>query len=491
MADADPSVEAHRLVAGFLRSHGYTKTLDALLNESISTNPRLPVLIEHSGAADDSGVGLEDVVEYLLAARLARAKLDDPAAPLRDDLNQLHLVDNALPKKVRTAVSEASNVLTVKKGVLPKRSWDSAELRFRSEHIPCILSTAVDRTLKLHSLDSFDLLDSFPLPSPALSFVQHPVPGQERFVACATMEGSLSVIDLVTREVKAKVKDHSKYIVRVVWSPDGRYLATLGYDKLIHIYRFSLSASTSTSSDAPALLDDELPDPLAATPSVSLTLAHTVHTRTNPEAAVFLPDSRTLVWTAREDHLLHYQTVPAEGNETGEGGWAAESYNLNENGDAHISFSILHITLHPTLPLLSLQTNTTNARLLLYPFHSPTRLLTLHTTASYSDYANPRHAWLPSGAGAVVNSEDGILRVVDLRGKVRLAKGAHGPAAPLELAPGEEADEELRSERARARREADKGSSVIRDVEVVATGPAQDGVALLSCGFDKTIKVVE
>jgi WD40 repeat protein len=150
----------------------------------------------------------------------------------------------------------------------------------------------------------------------------------------------------------------------------------------------------------------------------------------------------------------------------------------------------LSITLHPILPLLSLQTSTTNARILLYPFHSNTRLLTLHTSASQSDYFNPRHAWLPSGAACVVNSEDGIVRVVDLNGKVVVSKGAHGPAAPLEDVEG--MSEELRSERARARREADKGSSVIRDVEVLPLeGAAADEVRLLSCGFDKTVKVLK
>lgn len=84
-----------------------------------------------------------------------------------------------------------------------------------SNETPCIFTTAVDRTLKAYSLDTFKLLDSFSLPSPCLSFAQHPLPEHRRFVSCATMEGSLTVLDLVTREAKAKVQDHTKVRSRV------------------------------------------------------------------------------------------------------------------------------------------------------------------------------------------------------------------------------------------------------------------------------------
>lgn len=228
--------------------------------------------------------------------------------------------------------------------------------------------------MKIYRSNSgFELLESFSLPSPALSIAQHPLPSQERFIAWATMEGSVSVIDVVSREVVARAKDHNKvrclpgssegffpltrlpsqYIVKVAFSPSGDYLATLGYDRLIHIYRFKL---TPLESDAPAPNDDddeaEPEDPLATCPSVNLELVHTVTTRTNPEAAVWLPvfagqaiDGEWLVWTAREDNLLHYVKAPAvsvSGSEEVTRGqkWETEEWNLNENGDSFISFSM-------------------------------------------------------------------------------------------------------------------------------------------------------
>ncbi|GAA5863263.1 hypothetical protein JCM3774_000833 [Rhodotorula dairenensis] len=519
----DPAIEAHRLVLRFLNHQGYHDAASALQREAARANPRIlqRILAPVDLGGGDPGYDWQDVVDDFLGARLARCTVDDPTATLKEQLDALEIDEHELPQgEVRTAIRDASNVLCVQSASVPRREWDTQQLRFVVHHLACLLTTAVDRTLKVYRSDSFELLESFSLPSPALSIAQHPSPSQARFIACATMEGSLSVIDVVSREVVARVKDHNKYIVKVAFSPDGNYLATLGYDRLINIYRFALAPHPA---DPPARNDDdaedeEPEDPLSTCPEVTLELVHAIPTRTNPEAAVWLPmpagpdpAEAWLVWTAREDNLLHYVEAPPRSEMTSleearQQKWDTEEWNLNENGDSFISFSILSISLHPTLPILSLQTSTASARLLLYPFHSATRLLTLHTSASQSDYFNPRHAWLPSGAGVVVNSEDGVVRLVDLQGRVRLSRGAHGVAAPdeeLEHLIAEEGQDlsverrrELKSERARLRREADRGSSVVRDVEVLLPTEDDKGIVgttgwrVVSCGFDKTVKVL-
>lgn len=102
------------------------------------------------------------------------------------------------------------------------------------------------------------------------------------------------------------------------------------------MYGLDLTQPASASSAAPVLLDDELPDPLAVCPDVKLELLHTIESRTNPEAAIWLPDSQWLVWSARDDHLLRYLQVPSD--DAGE--WQTEEINLNENGDSFTSFSV-------------------------------------------------------------------------------------------------------------------------------------------------------
>ena len=149
------------------------------------------------------------------------------------------------------------------------------------------------------------------------------------------------------------------------------------------------------------------------------------------------------------------------------------------------------------MPLLSLQTSTATARLLLYPFRSATRLATLFTGAEQGDFTTPRHAFLPSsssssggtgaGAAAIVSADDGLVRVVDVAsGRVLARIGAHGAASPRE----NENEAEARSDELRQRRETERASSVIKDVCAFAH-PETGKMVIASCGFDKTVRVME
>lgn len=81
---------------------------------------------------------------------------------------------------------------------------------------------------------------------------------------------------------------------------------------------------------------------------------------------------------------------------------------------------------------------------------------TLYTSAEQSEFSNPRHAWLPDGTAAIVSSDDGIVRLVDLNGKVRTSIPAHGIAA------FQESEVPVAGELLRAAYQSDRGSSVIR-----------------------------
>ncbi|KAI5475485.1 WD40 repeat containing protein [Pseudohyphozyma bogoriensis] len=465
---ASPLTQSHLLIARFLRSQGYNDTLAAFKREAAAVFLSDPLDLD---ADANKAPDLREVVEDYLTSRMASLEL--PPLPLEEELEKLE-VTVKIPTKVVQTIRDSTNVLTVQSGVLPQRHWDTSTSQFKCEFTPSIFTTSVDRTLKIYSSPSYSLLATHQFPSPVLSVSICPT--HPRFLVAATMEGSLSLVDLVTREVVQKVKDHSKYIVRSVWSADGS-------DRLLQVYQVHYAPT----EEPHVALDDEEPDELANPPKVSLILRHTVTAKSNPEAAAFLPSSSHLVYSARDDNVLRYLKLPSASGEDGKDDWTTTGINLNENGDAWVSFSVLYITIHPTLPLLSLQTSTENSRILLYPFHSSTRLTTLFTTASQSEFTTPRHQWLQDGTAVVVNSEDGVLRVVDLKGKVRARIGAHGIAAPLEEEDDGSGTSEERSERVRLRREAERGSSVVKDVEVLVQGGE---LRLLSCGFDKTVKII-
>lgn len=87
----------------------------------------------------------------------------------------------------------------------------------------------------------------------------------------------------------------------------------------------------------PTVLEGEEPDELAASPTLAFTHRHILRTKTNPEAAVFLPDSSALVYSARDDNILHELAMPKP---SGADEWKLTGHNLNENGDGWISFSM-------------------------------------------------------------------------------------------------------------------------------------------------------
>lgn len=158
----------------------------------------------------------------------------------------------------------------------------------------------------------------------------------------------------------------------------------------------------------------------------------------------------------------------------------------------------LSIAVHPSKQALSLQTDTDISRIILVPFHSNERLrYPLYTSAEQSSYSNPRHAWLEDGSGVALSSDDGIVRIVDLNGKVKSSFGAHGLAAPPEQEPVPLVGEVLR-----ARYQADRGSSVIRWVVVLVAGCMKlislrclrdlcviPGNRIVSVGLDKTVRI--
>lgn len=124
--------------------------------------------------------------------------------------------------------------------------------------------------------------------------------------------------------------------MRTLWSGDGRWIATLGYDKQIIIYE--VVEKPVDLFNVLALLDDESPDDLATSPTISIVQRKIIKTRTNPEAAVFLPKSDFLVYSARDDHILHEVRLP--GKVAGAEDWALSGFNMNENQDAWVSFSM-------------------------------------------------------------------------------------------------------------------------------------------------------
>lgn len=362
-----------------------------------------------------------------------------------------------------------SNILLVRSLCLPSRRFNTAPTdgstpRFEVNYTECLATSGADKRLIFFAADTGDILEAVePVirteqdghTAPVLDLAQHPL--ERRELVTAGMDGKVILWDLLTLHEGPLVvlKDHMRFVVRCCWSADGRWLATAGYDKKIHIYERlgqnkSSAVAVSDRDDAMPVDGDEQEEDegdLELQPlQTQLRLAHTITTRGNPEALAFVATSNTgrehLVYSVRDDCFIHYLSVPSSTDGVDSVGiinWEEQSFNTNEHiSDTHVSYSILSIVQHPTLPLLSLLTGShasisSNSFLILLPPLSSTRARVLHTTLPSSTTYSPRQAWRSDGAGVWLSSEEGRLRLVDLDGRERSAIGVHGALSEMEL----------------------------------------------------------
>lgn len=135
-------------------------------------------------------------------------------------------------------------------------------------------------------------------------------------------------------------------VVRVAWSDDGLWFATLSYDKTVCLYEVVPSQENEAAND------DIDTDEYAHTPTFTYHLRWQKTLPTNPEACIFTPDSKYLIFSRRDDNYLYsvqlpqYSTVQDSGYK--EADIAVTLLNLNENEDAHISFSMYVTTVMNT-----------------------------------------------------------------------------------------------------------------------------------------------
>lgn len=144
------------------------------------------------------------------------------------------------------------------------------------------------------------------------------------------------ILDIVKGEVLQTFK-HAKFVVRVAFSPDGRWLATASYDRTIALY----SLDPASVPAAPEATEDDEPaeDPLDLSCPLRWILRRNFECSGNPEGLVFGPkatgEEAWLAYTERGDHQLKYIMLPEGGHEIGVD-YDICKFNLNPNGDAWV-----------------------------------------------------------------------------------------------------------------------------------------------------------
>ncbi|KAF2435506.1 hypothetical protein EJ08DRAFT_340977 [Tothia fuscella] len=434
------------LVARFLRTNDYTETLTAFLQEA-----GLPI---DAGNTEPGSLTIERIVEekqnYDLSLKFEKVGLEDKAKEWTNPAP-------SVPSIIKLPTS--TNLLSISIGVLSIGTGAAPQ--------PFILASTADRRLNVVRPDprTFNVVHSFTelQDSPILSFTAL----AERFLVCTSMSGKVVVFDSKKQEVISQRKDHTKYVVQVASYEDeagATWLATAGWDGKVLVYVADISDPETLQLGEPA---------------------GRIQLPSNPEALLFVrnpeDNALNLLVTRRDSSSLFYYKVNQDMFDSSHARPVAVplsgEQNLAPYSNAWVAFTPAAIALSPTdSNWIAVATSSVpHMKLLvvrlLFPSSgrstfgdvsepsstrvSPTSLsggidastpaarqgrlalalqdreaaaIRLHcnTMAPQTQYSSPALAWRPDGTGVFVNSDDGVIRGIDIiTGKVAVALVHH------------------------------------------------------------------
>lgn len=169
--------------------------------------------------------------------------------------------------------------------------------------------------------------------------------------------------------------DHTKYVVRVAWSPDATRFASASYDKTVCVYAEDGSGSGSWR------------------------MAHKWLFAGTVECILFVTELSILV-SVRDSHLLYLLDLT---------NYERTDINLNPNLDDWVSFTAMDLSLSPNKKWLLVATD--KSKLLVYKLGCSDQVRHFYG-ANNDGYANPRCLWHPTGLYVYCTGQDNAVHVV-------------------------------------------------------------------------------
>ncbi|KAH7126983.1 quinon protein alcohol dehydrogenase-like superfamily [Dendryphion nanum] len=419
---------AAELVAYFLRMNGYTETLSSFLKEAG---------LSSEAGQGSSGITIEQILEE---KRIFDLSLNFEKLGVAET-HGWRTPAPSTPNVVSTSTN--SNILSVHICHLSL----SAGVEARS----CVAVTTADRRLTLYdpSVSSMRELKSYTgfQDSPLLDLI---VVDSTHLIA-ASMSGRLVIVNTITGSLVDERKDHKKYLVKLThWAgSDSILIASAGWDSKVFFYRIPIN---------------HMGEPRLGEPIASITLP------TIPETVMFLQapehSSPVLLLTRRDSTFLYYYHMEYSSSHFELLG----KQNLAPHSNAWVAFSPSDVQLCPTDPtLVAVATSSTphmkvlmvqllippipdnrleiandqleddaldsrpltqsalaRAELLVRDREDAAIKISVNTMAPQSKYSTPTLRWRPDGTGIYVNSDDGIIRGLDMAtGKLKASLEGH------------------------------------------------------------------
>lgn len=355
------------LVGQFLQERGLVQSLEAFMAES--------------GCPSLDGLAMGGQLDDIL---FQQASLD-ALADSKDNSLAMDLLtrgNDDYPRRVSVSVDQLSPANLLSVAISPNKTQ--------------LAVSSADKSIRLLDF-SGAVLDQLPFPKrgPVISLDFHPQ--LDHLLVSGSMDGSVIVCNLNNKD-EIPLKRHGKYVVRVLFSPNGLYLATCSYDKFVHIYK----------------MDGE-----------TANLYESIEFPENPECLTYTHDSEQLLIGVRNYCWLTHFELDTK---------TTTRVNLNELNDEHVSFSPLHMSLSPDGRTVLMSTD--KNYLVLYQLGESKVLRRFWDIKADSDTA-PRHVWHRSGRYIISSSvgKDLMVWEVASQRQVAVLRAHAGPIRDLAYVP--------------------------------------------------------
>ncbi|RIB23795.1 WD40-repeat-containing domain protein [Gigaspora rosea] len=360
----------HALILQFLESNKYKNTLAEFrkeANEIIENNPKL---FDELPSKPLTAIVQDYIMEEM---RNDVEKIDLENSKIDDDLYTPGTT--IYPRYICETFSQihSTNILTVRTQNIQFTNYNDND--YESISIPMIITGSADKSIKFTSLltgDIYNVCDVHKGGVLAIDF--HPI--YTTMMLSASMDGSVTLIDASTMEVKQMFNDHNKFVVRAKFSPDGSMFFTASYDHTLNIYSIRGSSTprlfsphvVNSSIQTSPLMPTTPPTPL--TPSTPLPIYSKIHTITfdsNIESLCILPNSSYLIVGIRDSNYLHYVNLQQHTNSKTQN-FEITKHNMNANGDDWVSFTAMDIIASPNNggKYLLVATDDENGRIIMF-----------------------------------------------------------------------------------------------------------------------------
>ncbi|KYQ91072.1 hypothetical protein DLAC_07975 [Tieghemostelium lacteum] len=372
--------ELTNLVMQWLDEKGYSNALKSL--EEDSGHQYHSSTVKMGGQLE---VIFTDYKELQLSMQSANNNTDD-------DDNELKVEGNGVYPKTLCKVFDkvhAANILS---------------FRFHTNETSNLMVTSSsDRTIRVTNYITGEHLNTFYGNSHFLSLDFNPV--NPEFLLASAVDGKTLLFKLTSDgkvfEVLQEFNTHKKYVVRVRWSNDGQLFATCSYDKTVCVY--------GKDGD-------------------TYKLKHTWEVANTVESLIFTPSGDNIIAAIRESNYLHYFNIEDH---------SIEKYNMNSNGDDHVSFSAMEFSIPPQSNYLVVSTD--RSRLIMFKLYSDKQVRNFYG-ATNDQYCTTRNRMDPTGKYLYSTSQDNVIYVWEISSQKVVAKlsGHRNSIRDIDIAPNGE-----------------------------------------------------